>query len=62
MLYIVSLVEIILLLTDSCVFQNILGNLFHGQMLYHAKALETYTKAYQNLMAIDGENDLEVGV
>lgn len=32
---------------------------FHGQMLFHAKALELYTAAFQNLYSMDEEQDLE---
>lgn len=30
-------------------------------MLFHGKALEVYTAAYQNIQKIDEEEDLEVG-
>ena len=30
-------------------------------MLFHGKALEVYTSAYQNIQKIDEEEDLEVG-
>jgi len=36
------------------------GDFFHGQLLFHAKALEICTQAYQSLMVIDEEQDLEV--
>ncbi|XP_032220212.1 CBY1-interacting BAR domain-containing protein 1 [Nematostella vectensis] len=39
--------------------KTIFGNYFHGQMMYHAKALEINTLAFQNLMKIDEEQDLE---
>lgn len=31
-------------------------------MLFHGKALEVYTAAYQNIQKIDEEEDLEVGL
>ncbi|KAK3707979.1 hypothetical protein QZH41_010744, partial [Actinostola sp. cb2023] len=40
--------------------KKIFGDFFHGQLLFHAKALEIYTQAYQNLMVIDEGQDLEV--
>ena len=33
---------------------------FHGQMLFHAKALELYTAAFQNVFSMDEEQDIEV--
>ncbi|XP_031565093.1 protein FAM92A-like [Actinia tenebrosa] len=39
--------------------KSIFGSFFHGQLLFHAKALETYTQAYKHLMAIDEQLDLE---
>ena len=32
------------------------------EMLFHGKALEVYTAAYQNIQKIDEEEDLEVGL
>ncbi|XP_074616962.1 CBY1-interacting BAR domain-containing protein 1-like [Acropora palmata] len=32
---------------------------FHGQMLFHAKALELYTAAFQNVFSMDEEQDIE---
>lgn len=31
-------------------------------MLFHGKALEVFTAAYQNIQKIDEEEDLEVGL
>ena len=36
------------------------SNFFHGQMLFHAKALEFYTSAFQSLLSMDEEQDIEV--
>lgn len=36
------------------------SNFFHGQMLFHAKALELYTAAFQSLVSMDEEQDIEV--
>lgn len=44
----------------SIFLQKVLGDFFHGQLLFHAKALEIFTHAYQSLMIIDEEQDLEV--
>ncbi|KXJ13583.1 protein FAM92A [Exaiptasia diaphana] len=39
--------------------KKMLGDFFHGHLLFHAKALEIYTHAYQSLMVIDEDQDLE---
>ena len=44
----------------SLSFQTVFSCFFHGQMLFHAKALELYTAAFQNLYSMDEEQDLEV--
>ena len=36
------------------------SNFFHGQMLFHAKSLELYTTAFQSLVSMDEEQDIEV--
>ena len=41
-------------------FQTVFSNFFHGQMLFHAKALELYTTAFQSLVSMDEEQDIEV--
>lgn len=40
--------------------QTVFSNFFHGQMLFHAKALELYTTAFQSLVSMDEEQDIEV--
>ena len=40
--------------------QTVFSNFFHGQMYFHAKALELYTTAIQNLVSMDEEQDIEV--
>ena len=40
--------------------QTVFSNFFHGQMLFHAKALELYTAAFQSLVSMDEEQDIEV--
>lgn len=37
----------------------VFSNFFHGQMLFHAKALELYTTAFQRLGSLDEEQDIE---
>lgn len=39
--------------------KTVFSNFFHGQMLFHAKALELYTTAFQNLVSMDEEQDIE---
>lgn len=40
--------------------QAILGEYMHTQMTFHAKALELYTIAYQNLQSINEEEEAQV--
>ena len=40
--------------------QAILGEYMHAQMTFHAKALELYTIAYQNLHSINEEEETQV--
>lgn len=40
--------------------QTILGEYMHSQMTFHAKALELYTIAYQNLHSISEQEETEV--
>lgn len=40
--------------------KNLLMEYTHIQMIFHAKALEMLTIAYQELIEINTENDLEV--
>ena len=44
----------------SLLSQTVFSNFFHGQMYFHAKALELYTTAIQNLVSMDEEQDIEV--
>ena len=44
----------------SLLLQLVFSNFFHGQMLFHAKALELYTTAFQRLSSLDEEQDIEV--
>ena len=46
----------------SLFFQTIFSELITIEMLFHGKALEVYTAAYQNIQKIDEEEDLEVGL
>ena len=49
----------------SCHFhpsQTILGEYMHSQMTFHAKALELYTIAYQNLHGISEQEETEVSL
>ncbi|CAH3170942.1 unnamed protein product [Porites lobata] len=39
--------------------KTVFSNFFHGQMYFHAKALELYTTAIQNLVSMDEEQDIE---
>jgi len=39
--------------------KTVFSNFFHGQMLFHAKALELYTAAFQSLVSMDEEQDIE---
>lgn len=39
--------------------RTVFSNFFHGQMLFHAKALEFYTTAFQSLLSMDEEQDIE---
>lgn len=39
--------------------KTVFSNFFHGQMLFHAKALELYTTAFQSLVSMDEEQDIE---
>lgn len=39
--------------------RTVFSNFFHGQMLFHAKALEFYTSAFQSLLSMDEEQDIE---
>ncbi|KAL9976078.1 hypothetical protein ACROYT_G013325 [Oculina patagonica] len=39
--------------------RTVFSNFFHGQMLFHAKALELYTTAFQSLVSLDEEQDIE---
>ncbi|XP_020603297.1 protein FAM92A1-like [Orbicella faveolata] len=39
--------------------KTVFSNFFHGQMLFHAKALELYTAAFQSLISMDEEQDIE---
>lgn len=41
-------------------FQKIFGDFVTVEMLFHAKALEVFTLAYQSIQNIDEEEDLEV--
>lgn len=41
-------------------FQNIFSEFITIEMLFHGKALEIYTAAYQNIQNIDENEDLEV--
>lgn len=43
-------------------FQNIFSEFITIEMLFHGKALEIYTAAYQNIQNIDENEDLEVRV
>lgn len=43
-------------------FQTIFSEFITIEMLFHGKALEVYTAAYQNIQKIDEEEDLEVGL
>ena len=38
----------------------VFSNFFHSQMLFHAKALELYTTAFQSLGSLNEEQDIEV--
>ena len=42
------------------IYQTVFSCFFHGQMLFHAKALELYTAAFQNVFSMDEEQDIEV--
>ena len=44
----------------SLLSQTVFSNFFQGQMYFHAKALELYTTAIQNLVSMDEEQDIEV--
>ena len=46
----------------SLFFQTIFSEFITIEMLFHGKALEVYTAAYQNIQKIDEEEDLEVGL
>lgn len=37
----------------------VFSSFFHGQMMFHAKALELYTTAFQHLGSLDEEQDIE---
>ncbi|KAA0710485.1 Protein FAM92A [Triplophysa tibetana] len=43
-----------------CDIKKILGEFVTVEMAFHAKALEVYTTAYQNIQNVDEEGDLEV--
>lgn len=45
----------------SFLIQKIFGEFVSVEMSFHAKALEVYTLAYQNIQSVDEEEDLEVG-
>lgn len=40
--------------------QKIFGDFVTVEMLFHAKALEVFTLAYQSIQNVDEEEDLEV--
>lgn len=50
----------ILIINVFFCLQTVFSNFFHGQMLFHAKALELYTTAFQSLLSMDEEQDVEV--
>ena len=39
-----------------------MGEFIHAQMLYHAKALEMYTLAFQHTQAIEESEQLDVSI
>lgn len=41
-------------------YKTIMGEFIHAQMLYHAKALEMYTLAYQHTQAVDESEQLDL--
>ena len=45
---------------SSSLLQTVLGDYIHAQMLLHAKALELYTIAHQNLQSISEEENVQV--
>lgn len=49
-----------LMIPFSLFSQTVFNNFFHGQMYFHAKALELYTTAIQNLVSMDEGQDIEV--
>ena len=49
-----------LMIPFSLFSQTVFNNFFHGQMYFHAKALELYTTAIKNLVSMDEEQDIEV--
>lgn len=42
--------------------QNVVGEYINAQMLLHAKALELYTVAYQNLQAVSEAETVQVSM
>lgn len=56
------MVTLMLLTVNGLCFQRVLADFVSVELVFHARAIEYYSKCFENLANIDDEADLEVKI